>query len=239
MALHFPNLDTLRLALTSGAVPPGVSLAPVRAAPVAAVGFRVRPSVPLTKTAHVKLRRLGVEVREADGALEELSCWPQIVPLEQVDPTAGVTAQTAVLFELRPASLLAEVAGEILRLGNDRQTFRWLSDGEDDAVLLRVIGPPYYTLLRACDRERSEQAPHAYVERAPRVWIELGWSHPLAQQLRPPDGKLLLLRPPRQWRTLDEAPFKDIYDILEFPLPVLPTAWRDREPPTRLKVPLG
>ena len=49
---------------------------------------------------------------------------------------------------------------------------------------------------------------------------------------------MLLLGPPREWRLLDDEPFRDIYDILEFPVPAQPAAWRDREPSTRLTVPL-
>ena len=62
----------------------------------------------------------------------------------------------------------------------------------------------------------------AFVERAPRVWVEIGYTHPLAEQLKPPEGKLLLLRPPRVWTLLDEAPFRDVYDVLEFTLPARP-----------------
>src|SRR2546430_2606839 len=122
MTFHFPNLDTLRLALTSGAVPSSVSLAPVRAARPDANGVTVEPSVSMPKAAQAQLRRLGVQVlKGTEGtALEDLSSWPQIVPLERTDATAGITSQTPVLFELRPATLLAEVVGEMLRLGNDR-----------------------------------------------------------------------------------------------------------------------
>ena len=35
----------------------------------------------------------------------------------------------------------------------------------------------------------------AYVERAPRVWVELGHDHPLAGQIKPAEGQALLLKP--------------------------------------------
>ena len=60
----------------------------------------------------------------------------------------------------------------MLRLGNDRQSFRLLrveSGGlADGVVLLRVLGPPYFTLLRALDRNGTD-VPCAYTERAPGV----------------------------------------------------------------------
>src|SRR5947199_359302 len=82
--------------------------------------------------------------------------------------------------------------------------FRWFAvpgDGDSKRVLLRVIGPPYYTLLRAIDRTASGTIGHvrAYLERAPRVWVEIGHTHPLAAQIRVADTQLLLIRSPREW----------------------------------------
>src|SRR6185437_10093391 len=49
-------------------------------------------------------------------------------------------------------------------------------------------------------------------------------------------GKLLLLRPPRNWILLQDAPFRDVYEIVEFQLPDGVTPWRDSPFPARLKV---
>ena len=65
----------------------------------------------------------------------------------------------------------------MLRLGNDRQSFRWLSDGDAGHALLHIVrGPPYYTLLRALDHSDAEktdsvQAPRTYQELNPRIWV--------------------------------------------------------------------
>jgi hypothetical protein len=141
-----------------------------------------------------------------------------------------------VLFELRPTSLLAEFAGEMLRLGNDRQGFRILGDDASEFALLRVIGPPYYTLLRALDADRA--GPRAFVERAPQVWVQAGYTHPLVEQLKPADGQWLLLRSPNEWRTVSDSPFNDIYGVLEFALPAAPVQWQERQPEARIRVPL-
>jgi hypothetical protein len=239
MAVYFPTIDTLRLAVTNAAVPADVSLASVAAAFVDG-GVWIESSVALPKGAVNQHRRLGVQFNKEGQPtqLESYQCWPQLLSLERVDPTAGITDQTPVLFELHPASLLAEVAGEMLRLGNDRQSFRWLTSGEGemDTVFLRVLGPPYYTLLRAFERDGDSQAPRAYVERASGIWVEIGHTHPLLAQLKPPEGQCLLLRSPRVWTALATGPFRDIYEILEFPLPTQPVHWRETEPPQRLKV---
>ena len=62
------------------------------------------------------------------------------------------------------------------------------------------------------DRIGGPNAPVAFVELSPRVWVELGYTHPMIGQIKPPVGRLLLLRPPRQWELLEEAPFREVYE---------------------------
>src|SRR5262245_11081977 len=237
--LYFPDLDTLYLALTSGTVPPTVSLAPVVA------GFDddghawLKPSASVPRAAQAELRRLGVQaVKGLDAPIaQEFSCWPQLLPLRR-EESAVPSGQTPVLFELANSDDLPALVTEMLRLGNDRQAFRWVRDDTTSPVLLRVLGPPYYSLLRALDRDGSSSAPRAYVERAPRVWVEIGHLHPLVEQLKAPAGKIVLLRPPRVWVYLDDAPFRDVYDIIEFTLPDTPARWRDGHLKVRMTVPV-
>src|SRR5205823_492974 len=125
--------------------------------------------------------------------------WLEVLPLLP-DPTLPAKLeQTAVLFDLS-GDELPGLVNEILRLGNDRQSFRWLSADDDKKgrALLRVFGPPYYSLLRALDRQGKKSAPVAYVETVvgSRVWTEVGHVHPLAARIAAPEGKMLLLRPP-------------------------------------------
>lgn len=245
MILLFPDLDTVRLALTSGIVPADVTLAP------AAVSFDdqgkiyVEPTAALTRTVTKNLDRLGVKgsKRHATDEPLEVTCWPQLLPVAR-DPVAPtISNQAPVLFELERAEDLPVLATEMLRLGNDRQGFRWFAgagDADGKRVLLRVIGPPYYTLLRALDQGASGTAGRvrAYLERAPRVWVEVGHTLPLAPQLRVADQQLLLIRAPRQWLYLDEAPFQDVYDNMQFQLPSAPVAWTEAHAPTKMSVPL-
>src|SRR5262249_21352058 len=152
--------------------PPAVSTAPVRAGFAEGGGLHVEPSLALPRTAQTELRRLGVQSFKASAPVpaEPFSCWPQLLPLERLDAAAGVTGQTPVLVELPEPAQLAEIVGEMLRLGNDRQAYRVLVCDGHETLLLRVISPPFYTLLRAIDPERPAGAPRAYLERAPRVW---------------------------------------------------------------------
>src|SRR4051812_40090078 len=129
MILHFPDLDILRLALTSGAVPPAVSLAPAVGGFDDQGSLWLQPSVTLSRTAQTELRSLGVQLCKASGTLlaEQVCCWLQLLPLQRRSETLARPEQTPVLFDL-PAASLAGLVGEILRLGNDRQSFRWLQE---------------------------------------------------------------------------------------------------------------
>src|SRR5262245_18048624 len=241
MIYQFPNYDTLRLAITSSVVPPEVSLAPAVGAVDEEGQVWLQPAVALPKKSVTALRKLGVESYEANGDLkaEEITCWLQMLPVERVPVPPAFSAQSPVLFELPDPSYLPGLVAEMLRLGNDRQGFRWLKDGDTERVLLRVIGQPYYSLLRAVETSGHEgPSPRAYVERTPGVWVELGHTHALVEYLKPKAGKVLILRPPREWNFLEEAPFRDIYEILDFALPDAAVGWTDTDPGARLRVPL-
>jgi hypothetical protein len=241
MVLKFPDLDTLKLALTSGAVPPGVSQSSATARFDDDGRVWVETPSSLPKAAFKELKRLGVRDVKADGAAltTPVGSWLELLPLHPDPAPLEKPDQTPVLFDVGGAEL-SGLINEMLRLGNDRQSFRWLrADDDTSRALLRVFGPPYYSLLRALGRQGKPMAPVAYVERAPRVWIELGQTHPLAARIKAPDGKLLLLRSPRHWTVLDDAPFRDVYEVLDFALPAAQTSFRDTELSQRIRVPLS
>ncbi len=245
MILLFPDLDTLRLTLTSNTVPADVTLAPAAVSYDDQGRWYVEPTVALSRTTAKTLDRLGVKgsKRHATDAPTDVSSWIQILPATREPGTPGLSSQTPVLFDLSSANDLPMIVSEMLRLGNDRQAYRFFttpSDPEGSRVLLRVVGPPYYTLLRALDQTSSGATGEvrAYLERAPRVWVEIGYSHPLAAQVRVADQQLLLIRPPREWVFLEEAPFQDVYDLLQFKLPAAPIGWAESDAPQKMAVPL-
>lgn len=242
MIFSFPDLDTLRLAISSGTVPTDIALAPVRAGMDDERQVWVETDARVSTAVSSELRKLGARERKKAGtALDwQLSCWPQILPMVRDPAGQSPGDKTAVLFEIAGADQLAEIVGEILRLGNDRQSFRWLEEGAKGKALLRVVGPPYYSLLRAIERPARADAPRVFVEERPRVWSELGYSHPLADRLTPPAGRWLLLGPEREWTLVDESRFRDIYEVLDFAVPAGEAAdWRDVELSSKLRVPLG
>lgn len=240
MILLFPDPDAFHLALTGGFVPADI------ASSKAAVAFdgqgrvSVETNGKLPRRAGADLARLGVtSVKRHVGPATPVMCWPQILPAVRDAAPPQLASQAPVLFELEAASDLPILVGEMLRLGNDRQSVRWL-DGDAGRVLLRVIGPPYYTLLRALDHTTggTTGTVRAYVEAAPRVWVQVGYSHPLADKVAIDEGQFLLVRPPRDWVVLPEGPFADVYDVLKFDLPAAPVEWEEAPVREKLAVPL-
>ncbi len=244
MILLFPDLDTFRLVLTGGFVPADITLSDATVSFDTAGQLAVETNGKLLKKTTSDLTRLGVNgVKRHLGEVESVSCWLQILPVVRDPVPPQLSSQAPVLFELEAANDLPVIVGEMLRLGNDRQSFRWLAsdaDGPDKRVLLRVIGPPYYTLLRAFDQTATDSAGaiRAYTEHAPRVWVQLGFTHPFAAQIKTHEDQAVFLRPGREWVYLPEAPYSDVYEILNFQLPADPVDWVEAEVREKLAVPL-
>lgn len=240
MRMQFPNFKILQICLTSGSMPESVTLKPARFACGEGEELWVETAARLSTGAQRELKRLGAVVCKSSGASlsGEVSSWLELLPLVREEIRPETLEQAPVLFDVPGGAELSHLVMEMLRLGNDRQSFRWLQeDGEGGRALLRVVGPPYYSLLRALDQLGGPGvAPHAFIERTPGVWVELGYRHPLMANIRPPKGKLLLLRPPRLWTLIPETPFRDVYEVIEFQLPDGSTQWRDEPLQARLRV---
>jgi hypothetical protein len=243
MIFQFPDLETFRLAVTGAQVPPEVSAAPAEVAFDATGRPSIRPANDLSPRAMLNaFNELGVKQTNDHVAENTFNvvCWPQVLPLTKTAKAPEITSTTPVLFEM-PADEMRVFVTEMLRLGNDRQSYRTLAahNGTGSRVLLKVIGPPYYTLLRAIDKATHESGTvTAYLEAAPRVWVELGYEHPMASRIAPAAGQALLLRPERNWLTIKAGPFEDVYKAIEFKLPAAPVEWHEAQLKSKLAVPL-
>jgi len=237
--LQFPNLDTLRLALTSGAIPESLRATPTQFAVGADHVLWVQSRETISDKIRKDLRRLGVRFpSDTENPLtDSAQHWLQMFPLAHVAGPIEVGEKTPILFETMRADQLSEIAVEMLRLGNDRQSFGWYDDDARSIGLLRVVGPPYYSLLRSL--EQTPDAPIAYREAAPRVWVQLGFDHPLAEHLLPPAGQWLLLQPLREWRYVAEGKLCDIYEVIDFQLPKANSPWHVAEIAQRITVPVS
>jgi FtsH ternary system domain X7 len=243
MILKFPDLDTLRLSITSGAAPPAIVLSAAVAGSDDQNHIWVETAASMPRAAQSRMREIGVQLCRTNEATNPVavSSWPEILPLQHDAQLIERLEQTPILFEVASPHDLGRLIIEILRLGNDRQAFRWLTSRADAHIcrgLLRVIGPPYYSLLRAIDRDGQTSPPRAYRERTPGVWVEVGWTHPLADYLKPPPGKLLLMASPREWTWFTDEPFRDVYEEMEFALPVSPSVCTEGGLADKIRTPL-
>ncbi|MCA9174624.1 MAG: hypothetical protein KDB14_09060 [Planctomycetales bacterium] len=248
MILHFPNWDTLLLAMTSGKLPADALASPLKAC-WEDDAITINTAAKLSKNESSELKKVGVEVRRTMGrrGVTDLRCWHQLFSLEPTAEIPDILDHTAVLFELADSRQLPELVAEMLRLGNDRQSFRHLQSGKQDKTLLRVVGPPYYTLLRAIEFANgrlpsrgtdARRQLRAYLEQSSRVWVQVGSRHPLGEHIKPPAGQLLLMRGERDWEYVDEHPFQDIYELIDPQLPRTATSWTEAPCEERIEVPL-
>jgi tetratricopeptide (TPR) repeat protein len=237
MMLAVPNVKTLTFALASGLIPGDVAAKPATVSR-AGDGFVLDVKWRATKKQKADLTAIGVAEtdRHIGDAVAVAMLFP-LVPLERDPKPPLATAQTAVLFRLHDPNRLADIVTELIRLGNDRQSYRWLGGTESPTILLRVVNPPYYTLLRAIDRLDGD-AVTAFIERAPRVWVPIGFDHPFAAAVRPAEGQLAIVAPSNDWQTFADEPFRDIYELLTFPIDRTPTVWEDAGPLEPIAVPL-
>ncbi len=227
MLLKFPNLKTLTLAISSGIIPQEIVVAPVLAALQSDGGIWLEADGTLPRSVSATLKDWGVVSRRGSSAVdaqfEQRSCWLHVIPFERDAAFCEVGDRTVVLFELLDETLLPEFVNEILRQGNDRQSFRHIEYEGTRRALLRVVGAPYYSLLRAVEHSSFANSARAFVERSPRIWVQAGFRHPLMDRLTPAPGQHLLLQAEGEttiaWRTLKEEPFRDVYEVTEFVLP--------------------
>ncbi|MCR9201542.1 MAG: hypothetical protein NXI04_23105 [Planctomycetaceae bacterium] len=240
MLLQFPNSETLVLAISGGTVPEDVCATAAQAAVAQDGSIWVEFEGRLSRTSVRQLRDWGTTVRRGRGKLAdqftECVSWLQLVPLQKEKGLTSVSDRGQAIFQLHDESLLPELVNEILRQGNDRQSYRKIT-GDDSCVLLRVIGVPYYSLLRATE-QWAQGRMTAFIERAPRVWIEAGYQHPLAARISPHAGEHLLIDKTQRWQNLTERPFEDIYRQSEFLLPAAAEPMADATTLPTLQVPI-
>lgn len=209
----FPDFDAVRLVLASGAVPAAIANSPVRWAADAKGRVWLEPSVTLPRSVATALSRFGALVQGTSGVelAEPVEAWPLVLPLETTPATDTGLLGEAVLFDLPRSAFVPRFVAEMRRLGVGKIGIRSASAVVAVAELeqrcqLLVENPPYSTLLRAIDR--VAESPRAYRRQAPRVWVEVGHRHPLAELIAPPAGHVAVLSAPRRYHWLHDAPFQ-------------------------------
>lgn len=240
--LIFPSDEALQLALTGGLIPAKAQAKPVRAQRHEDGTITVEPGRSLSRQQLKELSNVGVEVtrggQDDDLHLREARCWAEVLPPTRL---SGDELSTAlVLFALPSGATLLPLAAELLRLGCDRQDVCFLEDRTDGVeALLKAQTPPYYTLARALERPEGVRAYTPAPPGQERVWTELGFDHPLARSVHPPEQGMLLITDD-SWRTLPAGPWTNLYQLIDVQLPAsgaahLPTEMTEIE---RLRVTL-
>lgn len=237
--LVFTSEEALHLALTSGLVPAEVQAAPAHYHRAPDGALHVLPEVMPTKEALAHLASLGVQVtRTRANEVTQVRCWAELVRARHVPLESAPTGP--VLFLPPSAEALLPLAGEMLRLGCDRQEvcFAQSSAGSGQRALLRAMAPPYFTLTSALDATGPLRAFVPAVPGQHAVWVEVGYTHPLARTLQAPTGTLLLIRGESPWLTAPDGPWTDLYQHTDLRLPAPGEDWTPAPTPGRLTVPL-
>ncbi|MCE9667173.1 hypothetical protein LY474_05025 [Myxococcus stipitatus] len=233
----FPNEEVLQLALTSLIVPPEVQAAPARFHRAAEGALHVAPRVGLDAAVLERLGELGIRsAPKPSRGWPEVGCWAELLA-PRPQPLEGTPGGPVLFLPSEPEALLP-LAGELLRLGCDRQEACFARKGARHASLLRAMSPPYFTLTRAMDPTGGLRAFVPAVPGRTDVWVELGYVHPLARTLQPAAGSLLLIPAQGPWRTLPDGPWTDLYQLTDLRLPEPAEDWTPREATARLSVPL-
>lgn len=243
--LFFPDLESFRRTLGSGAVAATIVHGPAQGGFDDAGRLWLTTEALLPRETQALLSRYGVQVvgSRGDVPAQPLCCWHQILPLQRQPEQTPAEPWTSVLFDV-PWPRLPRLMAEIHRLSAARLAIRQFDCSDDSQAdpraLVRVEHPPFHTLTEVLLHETTSAAAslddsqtiHAYVEQAPRVWVQVGYRHPLASLIVPPEGRCYLLRPPTQWLWLDDRPFTPECDL--FALPGREASLRDIDQSTLL-----
>lgn len=213
-ALVFPSEEALQVAMRSGLVPADVQRGAARVGFAKDGAVEIAPEAAVTAKVRKALAGAGVELRDASVKLRDVACWAEVLTPAAVGEPDGPLP--LVLFAVEGERSLLDVAGELLRLGCDRQELRVVKSPHAHA-LLRVVEPPWFVLSRALDRLDGLRAFVPTVPGQERLWTEVGFAHPLHASLEAPDDGLVLMPRDGVWWRLNDGEWIDV-DSLVVPI---------------------
>lgn len=241
--LKFPNLAVFRAAF--GTVP-----ATTLSEPVAVYHDNTDHNTPLFMDSPTYCVENGPKppagatlVKRVPASLlyRDCSCWAEALPVTQTGTVPESVGMAMFLLPDEDAAM--DMAGEMVRLGCDRQEMAVLPKEHNKGVMLRVSGPPYYSVLRVLDG--SSTKTRAFIPSG-SVWVEVGCTHPLSLFVKPPvadSGKKLVLIPRdtnSPWFRLPDGPWTALNTQVDVELvPAQNEATKPAsKPQRRLSVPL-
>ncbi len=239
--LRFESEEALRFSITAGLVPESVLAGAARTWRDADRGIVIATEAAVPADTMKKLVAAGVARLPATArsdAARAVRCWAEALGLVRTRDVEQDIGQ--VLFLVPEGAALVDLAGELLRLGCDRLEWRTTHAGH----LLRAASPPYYSLLHAMDATNGIRAYVPAPRGQDRVWVEVGYEHPLAHFSKPAAGHVLLIsngRDAASFSVLADGAFEDIYTLVDLHVPGGEGAGRAHElvdAPPRLSVTL-
>jgi hypothetical protein len=220
-ALVFPSDEALQVALTSGLIPAELQRAPARVGRTKEGELLVSPSVAVPAKAKKALLAAGVLERPLPAPLVgQVSCWAEVLPPRRIGEPDGNPG--LVLFTVTGESTLLDLAGELLRLGCDRQELRALDGSQGLVALVKVVEPPWFVLSRALDHLDGLRAFVPTPAGQDRMWTEVGWEHPLDGALSVEANQLLFVTAEGAWWRVPTGAWTDVDQLVE--ADSLPTA---------------
>lgn len=214
-AVAFPSEEALIAAITAELVTRDELSAPVRFWRDAERVW-VRPIDALSEDSQARLSELGAKPsnkRAPKRAKSGMSWLEAVPPMHVGEPTEPIAP---VLFAIPDASAMLAAAGEMLRLGAERQRYRLGS-----VCLLLVDAPPYYTVVSALEPDSRRRAYRPTGNEG--VWMELGFAHPLVDRITVAEGELLLVGADG-WLHLGAAGWDDVDKLIDLVLPATRSA---------------
>lgn len=168
------------------------------------------------------LRELGAKpAKTPAGAQQSRSFIEVIRPRAAADAANPSYDPTNIIFLAGEEKTMLELAGELLRLGCDRQShsLQQTHTHPTPRALIRAHHPPYYTIASALERSARVRAFTPVTGTNARVFIELGFEHPLAESISVPEGELRLLTREGELLAVGDGPWTELYSALDVVLP--------------------
>src|ERR1700722_16559010 len=189
-SLFFPNLNALRLVLSSGLIPTDLTRAP------ASAGFDPHGRLWLEITAFSAreiisaMSRVGVQaVGKIAVPTEPVRCWAELLPLRKTSSPD----QASFLF-LGPDRQAPSFIAKLRKATKKPFGIELRDEPIDRTALISIVNPPQRFLA-----DIAEQIPsfECFTEQSTGIWVQAGWEHPLPSELVVPEHSFLLFRPPR------------------------------------------
>lgn len=199
---------SLVAALRRGTLPEAMTAAGVRWA-MRPEGLTLElPSIPSASQRSALLRAGLRPQRSGLPGASSASCWAEVVRCVQTpDPELPIAQALFVV----PYETTAQTLRLLLGLGcTDLEMMSFATPTGERQTAVRAVAPPYYALLR------SERV---YLQTTPRLWVRMGWQHPLADTLHPPQNHHVLIDPEEGWLPLQDGPWATLREQIDLAPP--------------------